>query len=138
MKNYLPSNETHHLLFSAKNLEEAEARRKIFEQTLVGLNRLQISFLVNAMALSLSSLRISGGTAREEDTNPILLSCLSVPLMMQERATIHQGRRKGLGTMYGMQQPQEREQDPRKKGKRHMQALPPFSQLLLLPSPSLF
>jgi hypothetical protein len=91
----------------------------------VGLNRLQISFLVNAMALSLSSLRISGGTAREEDTNPILLSCLSVPLMMQERATIHQGRRKGLGTMYGMQQPQEREQDPRKKGKRHMQALPP-------------
>jgi hypothetical protein len=27
--------------------------------------------------------------------------------------------------MYGMQQPQVREQDPRKKGKRHMQALPP-------------
>ncbi len=137
MNNYLPLNETHHLLFSAKNLEEeAEARRKTFEQTLVGLNRLQISFLVNAMALSLSSLRISGGTAKDEDTSPILLSCLSAPLMMQERATIHQGRRKSLGTMYGMQQPQEREQDPRKKGKRYLQALPPKATLFFWTSSS--
>jgi hypothetical protein len=38
--------------------------------------------------------------------------------------------------MYGMQQPQEREQDPRKKGKRYLQALPPKATFLFWTSSS--